>query len=190
MVVVLPSAARTEPSASTPTPLRSHSTTVRSSPRSADWRISRGSEAAELTAGSLASGGVAGMAAAGCGGAACRRMSSATAGWPLASACRVVVALRPWASPCCRAVRPFASGRSVLAVASSSACVHPSNVKARCTMWTQSNDSVGSCNDIAKKSCYTLRNSAAVLLLSYPGPFCCMCCTCCRCLRRKERGVP
>eukprot|EP00964_Phaeocystis_antarctica_P088871 scaffold56574_cov57-Phaeocystis_antarctica.AAC.1 len=59
--------------------LHSHLTTIWSSPRCADLRISRGSGAGELTPGSPASSGAAGGAAAGCGGASCCRMSSAMA---------------------------------------------------------------------------------------------------------------
>eukprot|EP00964_Phaeocystis_antarctica_P140632 scaffold105500_cov60-Phaeocystis_antarctica.AAC.3 len=78
-VVARPSAHVVGYSASIAPPLRSHLPTFCSLPRSADLRISRGSEAAELTAGSPASGGAAGGAAAGCDGAACCRMSSAMA---------------------------------------------------------------------------------------------------------------
>eukprot|EP00964_Phaeocystis_antarctica_P010229 scaffold5613_cov69-Phaeocystis_antarctica.AAC.2 len=92
-VEVRPSSFGIEQSASTDPPLPSHVTTFCSLPRSADSKISRGSEAGELTAGSPASGGAAGEAAAGCGGAACCRMRFAVAGWP-------------WSSAHCRAVRP------------------------------------------------------------------------------------
>eukprot|EP00964_Phaeocystis_antarctica_P019346 scaffold10687_cov53-Phaeocystis_antarctica.AAC.4 len=61
-------------------PLPSHLTTSGSSPRCADWWISRGSEAGELTAGSPTSGAAAGETGAGCDGAACCRISSAMAG--------------------------------------------------------------------------------------------------------------
>eukprot|EP00964_Phaeocystis_antarctica_P078515 scaffold48842_cov55-Phaeocystis_antarctica.AAC.2 len=84
---------------------------VRPSPRWVDTKISRGSEAVELTAGSPASGGAAGKGAAGCGGAACCRMSSTMAALPLVSAH-------------CRAVRPSSSSSSVLALARSRAFTH------------------------------------------------------------------
>eukprot|EP00964_Phaeocystis_antarctica_P069948 scaffold42557_cov54-Phaeocystis_antarctica.AAC.2 len=64
---------------STSPPVSSHLTTFCSSPCSADCKISTGSEVGELTVGSPASGEATGEAAAGCGGAACCRMSSATA---------------------------------------------------------------------------------------------------------------
>eukprot|EP00964_Phaeocystis_antarctica_P067160 scaffold40643_cov66-Phaeocystis_antarctica.AAC.5 len=110
---------KTELSALTGPPLRSHSATFCSSPHCADWWISMGREAGELTVGSPASGAAVGAAAAaGCGGAACCRMSSAMAVWPLISAC-------------CRAVWPSLSSSSVLALARSRALTHatsPSSV--------------------------------------------------------------
>eukprot|EP00964_Phaeocystis_antarctica_P124838 scaffold88479_cov51-Phaeocystis_antarctica.AAC.1 len=78
---------------------RSHLTTFCNSPRSADQRISSGSGAGELSAGSPASGGAAGEAAAGCGGAACCQM-------------RATMAVCPWALANCRAVSPSSSTSS------------------------------------------------------------------------------
>eukprot|EP00964_Phaeocystis_antarctica_P045402 scaffold26128_cov71-Phaeocystis_antarctica.AAC.2 len=136
--------------ASTSPPLRSHSTTFRSSPCQAELTIStgssRGSEAVGIAAGSTATGGAAGEAAAGCGDAACCRRSSTMAVWPLSSAhCSAV--WPPWSSSsvlalarsrACthasgpkpaaiiRAVRPFSSRPSVFALARSRACTHAS----------------------------------------------------------------
>eukprot|EP00964_Phaeocystis_antarctica_P024459 scaffold13688_cov59-Phaeocystis_antarctica.AAC.4 len=87
-VAVWPSGDGVGHSASTGPPLRSHLTTFCNSPCPADLKISAGSGAGELTAGSPASGGAAGVAAAGCGGGAvCCRMSS-TARW--SSPCTLV----------------------------------------------------------------------------------------------------
>eukprot|EP00964_Phaeocystis_antarctica_P004695 scaffold2548_cov66-Phaeocystis_antarctica.AAC.2 len=102
-----------EQSASTGPPLRSQLVTFCSSPRWADTKISTGSEAGELTAGSPASGGAAGEAAAGCGGAACCWMRATMAVWPCASAH-------------CSAERLFSPSSSVLALARSRACTHAS----------------------------------------------------------------
>eukprot|EP00964_Phaeocystis_antarctica_P022396 scaffold12431_cov58-Phaeocystis_antarctica.AAC.3 len=112
-VEVRPSSAGVEQSASTSPPLRSHLATFCSSPSAADLKVSRGSEAGELTAGSPASGVAAGEAPAGCGGAACCRRSSAVAVWPSASASS-------------RAVQPVLSSSSVLALARSRAFTHAS----------------------------------------------------------------
>eukprot|EP00964_Phaeocystis_antarctica_P096248 scaffold62591_cov58-Phaeocystis_antarctica.AAC.4 len=102
-----------EQSASTGPPSRSHLTTFCSSPRSAETKILAGSETRELTVGAPASGGAAGSAAAGCGGAACCRISSA-------------MAVQPFISATCRAVRPCTSNSSVLALARSRAFTHVS----------------------------------------------------------------
>eukprot|EP00964_Phaeocystis_antarctica_P069949 scaffold42557_cov54-Phaeocystis_antarctica.AAC.3 len=104
-------AAYSKKNASTSPPVSSHLTTFCSSPCSADSKISTGSEAGELTAGSPASGEATGVAAAGCGG--CCRMSCAVAAWP-------------WASAQCSAVRPPSPSSSVLALARSRACTHAS----------------------------------------------------------------
>eukprot|EP00964_Phaeocystis_antarctica_P007906 scaffold4254_cov60-Phaeocystis_antarctica.AAC.2 len=75
-----PSQVVLEQRASTSPPLRSHLTTVCSLPCWAEEKISTGSEAGELTAGSSATGGAAGAAPAGGGGAVCCRMSSEIVG--------------------------------------------------------------------------------------------------------------
>eukprot|EP00964_Phaeocystis_antarctica_P126346 scaffold90061_cov66-Phaeocystis_antarctica.AAC.12 len=112
-VEVQPSSSGAVMRASTDPPLRSHLTTVCSSPHSADRMISSGSEVGELTTGSSASGGAAGEAGAGCSGAACCWMSCAVFVWPLVSAH-------------CRAASPSLSSSSVLALAPSRAFTHAS----------------------------------------------------------------
>eukprot|EP00964_Phaeocystis_antarctica_P140631 scaffold105500_cov60-Phaeocystis_antarctica.AAC.2 len=108
---VRPSSPVVEQSASISPPLPNHLATFRSSPRCADRKVSRSSEAGELTVGSPASGGAAGGAAAGGDGAACCRISCAVAMWPSVSAH-------------CRAVSPWSSSSSVLALARSRAFTH------------------------------------------------------------------